>query len=513
MIQTSVNNKRLAKNTLLLYFRMLITILVGLYTSRVVLNTLGISDYGVYNVVGGAVAMLAFLNGALTAASQRFISYELGKGDIRKLKIVFCTSVTIHIVLALIILLVAETVGLWFVNTHLNIEPGRMAAANWVYQCSIVTMMLTVLSVPYNACIVAHEHMKAFAYVSILEVTLKLAIVYVLLVIKFDKLIVYALLVMCVSLVVRGVYGIYCKRHFEECTYRVVFDKSLFKEMFAFAGWSIVGNLGFSFKDQLSNIILNLFFGTVVNAARGVALQVNGIISSFSYNFLMALNPQITKHYAAGDVAESVKLVLAGCRYSFFLLLLIATPVMVNIDYILELWLGIVPQYTAEFLRLALVVALVNAMAMPLVTALQATGKIKVFQLAICVIMLCELPLVCIVLYFGGKPYTAMYPTLLVTLVGLFARFVILQKQVPAYRLGHFALYVVLRNVAIASVCIAASAYIHGLLGNGWWAFVVTTILSCGIVAIGVYAFGIEKTERRMINSGIRSRLGKWIVV
>lgn len=259
------SNKRIAKNTLLLYFRMLLTIAVGLYTSRVVLNTLGVSDYGIYNVVGGIVSMLAFLNSAMVAASQRFISFELGTNDSERLKKVFCTSVSIHIVLALIIFLIAETLGLWFVNTHLNIPAERMGAANWVYQCSILTLMLTVVSVPYNSCIVAHEHMKAFAYVSILEAVLKLLVVYLLLVGAVDKLVLYAILVAAVAFVIRIIYGIYCKRYFEECTYRFVLDRKLFKEMFAFAGWSVIGNLGFSMKDQGSNIILNLFFDTAVN--------------------------------------------------------------------------------------------------------------------------------------------------------------------------------------------------------------------------------------------------------
>ena len=319
---TTPNNKRIAKNTALLYFRMLLTIIIGLYTSRVVLNTLGVSDYGVYNIVGGIVAMLAFLNAAMVASSQRFISFELGIGNLEKLKTVFCTSVSIHVLLAGIILLVAETVGLWFVNTRLNIPSERMEAANWVYQYSILTLILTIISVPYNSCIVAHEHMKAYAYVSIVEVFLKLLVVYLLQLGCFDKLVLYAMLMTIVAFIVRFIYVFYCKRHFSECIYHFIFNKDLFKEMFAFAGWSIIGNLGFSFKDQGSNIILNLFFGTAVNAARGIALQVNGIVSNFSYNFTMALNPQITKQYAAGNVEESAKLVYAGCRYSFYLSLI-----------------------------------------------------------------------------------------------------------------------------------------------------------------------------------------------
>ncbi len=500
MTDTSANNKRIAKNTLLLYIRMLLTIVVGLYTSRVVLNTLGVSDYGIYNVVGGIVAMLAFLNSALTAASQRFISFELGRGDKQKLKTIFCTSVTIHAILAIIIFIIAETIGLWFVNTHLNIEPTRMTAANWVYQCSILTFMLTIVSVPYNSCIVAHEHMNAFAYVSILEAILKLLIVYLLLVINYDKLIIYGILVLCVAFIIRLIYGLYCKRHFEECTYHFTFDKTLFKEMFSFAGWSVVGNLGFSFKDQVANVILNIFFGTVVNAARGIALQVNGIISNFSNNFIMALNPQITKQYAAGDIGNSMKLVYAGCRYSFFLLALIAIPVMINLDYVLKLWLGNVPEYTSEFLQLALCAALINSMASPLVTALQATGNIKGFQISICIVMLLELPMAYLILYFGGKPYMAMYPTIFVVFVGLFVRFIILRKLVPSYKLRYFALAIVGRNIIIGTICYIVAKAIHSLFNTNFLSLIMTTLISCVVTSVIIYLFGISHNERISIN-------------
>ena len=507
MTTTSENNKRIAKNTLLLYFRMLLIIIVGLYTSRIVLNTLGVSDYGIYNVVGGIVAMLAFLNSAMVAASQRFISFELGTGNMEKLKKVFSTSVSIHIALAVIILLIAETLGLWFVNTHLNIPPERMEAANWVYQCSILTLLITIVSVPYNSCIVAHEHMKAFAYVSIVEAVLKLLIVYLLLLGDFDKLILYAILVACVALIIRIIYGIYCKRHFEECTYHFVFDKPLFKEMFVFAGWSMIGNLGFSFKDQGSNIILNLFFGTTVNAARGIAMQVNGIISNFSNNFTMALNPQITKQYAADDVEASVKLVYAGCRYSFYLLLLITIPVMINIDYLLRLWLGTVPEYTSQFLMLALIAALIDVMARPLVTALQATGRIKIFQIVICIIMLCELPLAYIILHFGGKPYWAMYPTIFVTFVGLFTRFFILQKMIPAYQLHTFAIKIVGRNLLIGIICFVISDFIREYYSQNFISFLITSLLAFILSSSTVYLMGLSKIERTKLTTFIRKKI------
>ena len=507
MTNSSENNKRIAKNTLLLYFRMLLIILVGLYTSRVVLNTLGVSDYGIYNVVGGIVAMLAFLNSAMVAASQRFISFELGTGNMERLKKVLCTYVSIHIALAVIILLIAETLGLWFVNTHLNIPSERMEAANWVYQCSIFTLLLTVVSVPYNSCIVAHEHMKAFAYVSIVEAVLKLLIVYLLLLGNFDKLILYAILVVAVAFIIRVIYGIYCKRHFEECTYRFVFDKQLFKEMFAFAGWSVIGNLGFSFKDQGSNIILNLFFGTTVNAARGIALQVNGIISNFSNNFTMALNPQITKLYAAGDVEASIKLVYAGCRYSFYLLLLIAVPVMINIDYLLQLWLGAVPKYTSQFLMLALIAALIDVMARPLVTALQATGRIKVFQIVICIIVLCELPLAYVILHYGGKPYWAMYPTICITFIGLFARFLILKRMVSAYRLHFFVVNIVGKNLLIGIICFFLSDFMRGYYQQNFINFLETSLLAFALSGFIVYFIGLSKGERTKFLTFIRNKV------
>lgn len=504
-----LDKKRIAKNTLALYARMLLVIAVGLYTSRAVLQTLGENDYGVYNVVGGIVTMIGFLNSALTAASQRFISYELGTGRMEKLKKVFSTAVSIHLVLALIVLVLAETVGLWFINTHLNIAADRMQAANWVYHCSVLTLMVSIVSVPYNSCIVAHEHMRAFAIIGILEVVLKLLIVYLLLVIHHDKLIAYALLVLCVSLIIRLVYGIYCKRHFGECTYRLTLDCELFKKMFAFAGWSVVGNFGFSFKDQGSNIILNIFFGTAVNAARGIAMQVNGVICYFSSNFTMALAPQITKQYAAGNVSESIKLVFDGSRLSFYLMSMIAAPVLINTDYLLTLWLGSVPQYTSEFLSLCLLAGMVNAMVPPVTTALQATGKIALFQIVICIVVLCELPLAYILLRAVGKPYVAMLPTVAIAVVALFVRVYLLKRQVPICSLRNFAFSVFGKNVLLITLAIAVSAYMRTLMAQDFISFVMSSVNACVIVCVFIYTFGLTKYERSVIQQKLMSYVRK----
>ena len=496
MSENIQDNKRIAKNTLLLYVRMLISIIVGLYTSRIVLKSLGVDDYGIFNVVGGIVSMMAFMNAAMTQASQRFIAFELGTKNSNKLKLVFCTSVIIHVVIALIVILICETFGLWFLNNMMNIAKERMYAANCVYQSAIITFICTIISVPYNACIVAHEHLKAFAYISIIETIMRLLVAFLLLMLNTDRLIAYSILLATTSILIRFLYGFYCKRNFNECIFNLMFDKQLFKKMFSFAGWSLLGSLGFSFKDQAANIILNIFCGTSINAARGIALQVNGVISNFSNSFIMALNPQITKQYACNNIEYSVSLVYLGCRYSFFLLSLITIPVILNIDYLLNLWLSEVPTYTAEFLTLALVAALISSLAGPLVTAIQATGYVKVFQIVICLVMLSELPLAFFMLKLGFKPYQVMYPTIIVTFIGVISRFYILQRIVKAYSFSYFISNILLRNIVIIFICFLASKYVHGFFQNNFSSFLVTSIISFVITCLGIFFLGMTKNER-----------------
>ena len=318
--QTSDNNKRIAKNTLLLYFRMLLMMAVSLFTSRVVLNTLGVEDFGIYSVVGGVVGMFVFINNSMSSATQRYITFALGKGDKNRLQTVFSTTLQIHSLIAVIIVLLGETVGLWFLYNKMQIPADRMDAALWVMQCSIVSMVVMIVSVPYNADVIAHEKMSAFAYISILEVVLKLAIVYLLLVFSYDKLILYAILILMIQILIRFCYSIYCNKHFEETKYKHVWDKKLFKEMTGFAGWSLFGNMAGVLFGQGLNMLLNVFFGPVVNAARAVAVQVQGAIQQFVANFQTALNPQITKTYAAGELNEMHRLMFRSARFSFYLL-------------------------------------------------------------------------------------------------------------------------------------------------------------------------------------------------
>ena len=418
MATTTVNNKRIAKNTLLLYFRMILIMGVSLYTSRIVLNTLGVEDYGIYNVVGGIVIVLSFLNGAMAGATQRYLNIELGRKDYEKLKKVFTTSLLIHFGVALAIVLLAETVGIWFLCTQMNIAPDRMYAAHWVYQFSIAAFIVSVISVPYNATIIAHEKMSAFAYISILEAVLKLVIVYVLVLSSFDKLILYAFLIFIVGVIIRVIYGIYCKRNFQEC--RIVswqVDKPLLKSMLSFSSWTVVGSLGYILHTQGISIVLNLFFGVTVNAAQGIANQVNSVVKGFVVNFLQALNPQVVKTYAEHDLDAMYKLVLRGCRISYYLVAFLVIPIVLETPTILQIWLKNVPEYTVVFVRTVLILSLFDSFTNLLSTAQGATGRIKIYQITLTIIGLFHLPLTILLFKFGYEPQYSMYVYLYIVII------------------------------------------------------------------------------------------------
>ena len=449
MSDTSQNNKRIAKNTLLLYFRMLFMMAVNLYTSRVVLHVLGIEDFGIYNVVGGVVAMFSVISGSLSAAISRFITYELGKGDKDKLIRIFSSSVTIQLGLGLIILILAEIIGVWFLNVKMSIPENRMYAANWVFQLSILTFIINLISVPYNAAIIAHEKMSAFAYISILEVVAKLIIVYMLLLSPIDKLIFYAILMASVALIIRFVYGFYCKRNFEECTYHFILDKELLKKMFGFAGWNFIGTSAGVLRTQGINILLNIYFDPIVNAARGVAVQVNNAVSSFSTNFLMAVNPQIIKSYSKQDIERAYMLAMCGARFSFLLLSAISLPIICETDYILKLWLKIVPDYSVTFVRLTLILTIIEVVSLPLVTLQQATGKIRNYQIVVGTLHMVNFPVSFVFLHFGFKPEVVYFVAISLAVISLYARLYML-KRVVDISIMKFNEEVVIRVVLVA---------------------------------------------------------------
>ena len=487
---------------------MLLTLVVGLYASRVVLNVLGVSDFGVYNVVGGVVNMLAFLNVGMMGATQRFISFELGKKEDGRLNVVFSTAVMTHILISLIVFLLSEGIGLWILNYHLNIPVDRLYAANWVLQCSILTFIVSVLTVPYNSCIIAHEHMNVYAYISVAEALLKLGIVFCLIFVTFDHLVLYAVLVMFVQLIISFVYLVYSKKHFKECHFQYIYDKKLLKDIFSFAGWGMIGNTGFTLKDQGSNIILNLFFGTAVNAARGIATQVNNIILGFASNFSMAMNPQITKLYASGNIEESLKLIYSGSRLTFFLMSIIVVPFLINSDYVLKLWLGIVPEYTNEFVYIILIGSLIYSLAHTVASGIHATGNVKWLQISLASILLLELPIAYVILLFGGSPIQALLPSLLTIPLTLLARIIILKKYIPVCSLKDYLIGCVARCISIFIICFSISYYMSTFFANNSiWTVLLTSLFSVLINCTLIMILGINAIERNFIVSKIRSRI------
>lgn len=429
MTNSAANNKQIAKNTLLLYFRMLLTMVVSLYTSRIVLNALGVEDFGIYNVVGGVVAMFSLLSGSLSTAISRFITYELGKGEQGNLNKIFSSAVTIQITLAAIIILFAELIGVWFLNTQMTIPVSRITASNWVFQISLLTFVINLISIPYNASIIAHEKMSAFAYISILEVVGKLVTAYLITISPIDKLIFYSFLMCIIALVVRFTYGYYCKKHFTECTYSFIWDKQLLKQMFGFAGWNFIGTASAVLRDQGGNILINLFNGPIVNAARGIAFQVNNAIQGFVNNFMIALNPQITKSYAANNHKYMMTLIFQGARLSFYMLLILSLPILLNTQYILEIWLKTVPEHSTLFVQLVLILAMSESISYPLITAIQATGRIRNYQLLVGGLQLLNFPISYCLLHIGFFPEIIMIVAIILTQVCLGARLYMLQKS------------------------------------------------------------------------------------
>ena len=499
MTDTSQNNKRIAQNTLLLYARMLFLMIISLYTSRVVLNTLGVEDYGIYNVVGGVVVMFSFLSGSLSTASSRFITYDLGIGDISIMKKTFGNIVTIHIILAIIILVLGETLGLWFILNKLQISENRMNAALWVYQFSIFSFMLNIVSVPYNAVIIAHERMKAFAYISIIDAILKLLIVYLLVVIPFDKLIIYAFFIFCIQLFDRIIYGIYCFKHFEETKTKLILDKKKFKEIFAFAVWTMNGCLAVAGYTQGINILLNMFYGSTVNAARGIAVQVQGVVQNFCRNFQMALNPQLTKNYAQNDLEHMHQLLKVSSKFSFFLLFIISLPLMLEAPLVLKWWLGIVPDHTVNFLRLVLCSTMLIALSNPLVVSVHATGKIRKFQIVEGTMLLCIVPIAYILLKFWNiSPEYVFCVHIIVEILTQYARVKIVLPMISMHLIDY------LKEVVVPIIVVVITALILPLIiyyniEQSVSAFFITCISSILNVLISVYYFGCTSYERRYI--------------
>lgn len=501
-MENSVNNKRIAKNTLLLYIRTIFVMVVSLYTSRVVLKALGVDDYGIYNVVGGFVSMFSIISSALSNSISRFITYELGHGDKEKLRRIFSTGINIQIIIAITIIILVETIGLWFLNYKMNIPPNRMIAANWALHCSVVSFAVSLLNVPYNAVIIAHERMSAFAYISILEVSLKLGVVFLLFVSPYDHLILYVILHAIVVIIIRVIYGIYCSRNFEEAKYQRVHDKDLIKEMFGFAGWNFLTSTAYILNTQGVNVVINLFFNVGVNAARGIATQVQSALAQFIDNFSTAINPQITKLYSIGNKEEMFKLVNRGARFTFLLSILICLPVLVETDYLLKLWLTEVPPHTVAFVRLAIIGTMIDRLGNSGYTACMATGTIRKYVLWISSVGCLVFPLT-IVSYYLGAPAEMTYVIYAIVYLGVDGVRLWIMKGLLDFPVMSFILEVIAPILRVTVIAVILPVLLVLLLPQSLSRFVLSIIVSLASAALSAFYLGLSKSERNTVSEKI----------
>ena len=503
----NINNKRIAQNTLMLYFRMILTMGVSLYTSRVVLEVLGVEDFGIYSVVGSVVVMFGFLNYAMSTATQRFFSFELGRKNIDQLKKVFSLSVSIHAIIAIFIFLLAETIGLWFLNARLAIPLERMETANWVYQFSVFTFMVNVMAVPYNAAIISHERMNIYAYVSILEVILRLAIVFLLQCFEFDKLQLYAIFVFIVSLIIRVVYQIYCKRKFEECTYRFVWDKDLFIKMTSFSGWSLFGQLSRMGVNQGIDFALNIYFGVIINAATGVANQVLNAVRNLVNNFQTAFNPQITQSYAAKNQLYLNNLVNTSAKFSFLLLYIFSIPVILNADFILSIWLVQVPQYAAEFCKIMIIYTLIESLTTPLWILVHATGNIGKYQVVISSIYSLELLVSLLFLYWGYGPQIVYLVRIFINCFSLLARLLYANKLADL-PIKPYLVQVLGRLFIVVLLSLPLPLYIASC-SNTLFSFLVSSAIFVILTLSFSYFWGLSQKERAVVSGYVGTIFNK----
>lgn len=491
----------------MLYFRMVLIMLVSLYTVRIVLNTLGIIDYGIFEVVGGLVMTFSFLSNTMSSAAQRFFAFELGRNNNEQLRNTFSLTVTIHAIIALTVLLLAETLGLWFLNSKLVIPPERMEAANWIYQFSILSFLVTIITIPYNAAIIAHENMKVFAYVSIIEVVLKLIIVYVLILLPFDKLKIYSCLFFLVTCTTTFIYRYICRYKYIECHFHFFWNKRLFKTMVSYSGWNLFGAISAMANDQGLNILLNVFFGPVINAARAIAYRVNGAISSLYLNFYVAVNPQIIKSYAANNNLYMKKLVFQSSKFAYYLLLLLAIPFYFEVEFILKLWLKTINESMVIFTRLIIFYALVTSLESPLTQAARATGKIKKYQIVVGSITLLTLPVSFILFKVGFPPEYSFYTLIIIYFISIFVRLWVL-KELVDFPIVSYLKKVLLKLFLVSIFSVLIPVIIKYFMNEGWLRFLTLVISSIVSILIIVYYIGLTSNEKNLIVQTIKTHLG-----
>ena len=508
MADVAQNNRRIAKNTALLYVRMFITLAVALYTSRIVLEKLGVVDFGINNVVAGMVSMFTFLNGTLASGTQRFITFALGEGDGRKLNVTFSTTLIIHFTLSIVIGLAILVGGLYFLNGRLVIPAERMDAAYWVFFCSVITVVLNITQVPYMASIIAHEDMGVYAYMSIFDAVAKLGVAYALVVTDYDRLKVYAVLLAAVQLCDMAFYRLYCVRKYRECRFHPCFDRSLAKSILSFSGWNIFGCLAAMLNNQGFNMLLNVFYGPVLNAARGISNQVNGVASQFVNNFQTAVNPQIVKYYANGETDEMNRLIYNNARFSGLMVLYIIVPLMVELPFVLNIWLGRYPDETVFLTRIILLQTLITSMTRSVVMGNHATGKMKMPNLLAGSVLLLSLPLSYILFKLGVSLHTVMVITLLPWLVEAFIDVSLLKKYAGiSRRIFYIRSYGVI--VPLGIIMVAPLVFISSEMEQGWLRFVKNKAITAVWGGLVVFRFGLTPHMREAVMSKVRKKKKK----
>lgn len=503
MSEESIKSKRIAKNTLLLYFRMLFLLFINLYASRVILDALGVEDYGVYNVVGGFVAMFSIISAPLTSACSRFLNYEMGKGIQDRIRIVFSTSLSVHIFLAVLIAILCEVIGVWYLNNHMVLPADRLVAATFCFHFSVFNFCTNLITIPYNAAIIAHERMKVFAYVSLFEGMAKLLVCFLIIITPFDRLILYGFLLLVIQLCVRATYQMYCKKQFVECSYTFVIDRPLISQMLAYTGWHIFGHTSRVLKTQGVDLLLNAFFGPVLNAAKGVANQVQGTVEGFAYNFMVAMNPQITQSYAEGDFKYMFKLIFNGSRYAFFMLLLLSLPIIINADFILSIWLKEVPDYTVTFVQLTLICTLITSLSNTLVTAQNATGNVKYYQIVVGSTLMMNLPICYLFLYLGFNAISVLLVAIFLEFLTLFIRLLFVSKNIPMFTITDYSKKVILPCFAITLIAAILPVSLKFYFEYSILSSLTNITISFLICFIAIFYLGCSNDERKLIISKV----------
>ena len=492
----------------MLYFRMFLVMGVSLYTSRIVLEQLGAIDYGIYGVVGGIIVMMSFLNGAMSLSTVRFLSFALGRDDAARAGRIFRTAIAIHIILSLIVVLLAETLGLWFLHHYMKIPTDQFTAANWVFQCATVSFVFSILMTPLRAVVIARERMEVFAILSVLEVVMKLMVALSLTFLLVNKLEVYALLNLATVVIMTVANLLYCRRCFPEChSIRATFDKELFLPMAKFMSWSSFGSFSWVGKTQGCNILLNIFFGPVVNAAYGISSQVNTAINGFVQNFTTAINPQITKTYSVNDFKQTERLIIYGCKFSFYLLLILSFPILMATEPILKFWLGNYPAYTPAFVQLVLIISQVESFAYCIGAGVRATGKVKIYEIAVGGIQLLSLPISYILLSCGMAPQSVFVVIALLSIVALSVRLRLLKKRIPEISISRVLHSAFLPAGLLALVCALMYVGYHHLELMQNINPIITIAGSMLTVVILEIGIGLNGEERKFIYQNVVKRI------